>query len=64
MSFVREKWDSLASQLPSNPQLTTSVLNRLQTALSRHFFGFFAVGGFFSPPPGLMSARKSLALNG
>src|SRR6267143_3571501 len=27
-------------------------------------YGFFLTGGFFSPPLGLISAKKSLALNG
>lgn len=49
---------------PPESQLARSVLNRLQTALPRHLLGFFAAGGFFSPPPGLISAKKSLALNG
>ena len=42
------------------PQLRVAKAN----AVTSYLLGFFVAGGFFSPPLVLISAKKSLALNG
>jgi hypothetical protein len=54
-----------ACQFPQIPAGKANVLS-IPVRLRRYLMGlgFFLTGGFFSPPLGLISAKKSLALNG
>lgn len=48
--------DSGENQFPES-SFKKQLFNRFQADLRRQFFGFFAAGGFFSPPLGLINAR-------